>query len=102
MDIEEFNKNFPSFEKQYNTYKHKQAKLEKETLKNQQIIKLSNNFPNVSWENLQKQNKDLSTDDGCTHYIDTSTNEIYSWNFIDEEWIQHNINYQKSLFDLFN
>lgn len=102
MDIKEFNKNFPSYENQYNTYKHKQEKLLQETLVNQQITKLSNNYPNVSWENLQKQNEYLRTDDGCTHYIDTTTDEIYSWNFIDEEWTQHNADYQSALLDLFN
>lgn len=98
MNIDEFNKNFPSFEKQCKTLNEHQQKISQEILQNIQIAQLSNCFPDVSWNNLQKQNTNIMTNDMCIHYLDTTTNLIYSWNFYFENWYQKN---QKDLIKLF-
>ena len=58
-------------------------------------------FPDLSFNNLQKQNNAMLTDDECTHYkyID---GEIYSWNFCENIWEIHDKKYQNELFDLFD
>lgn len=102
MNIADFNSNFPSFEKQFRAQEAEDIKGVKEVLKNIQITKLANSYPNVSWNNLQRQREDMMTDDACTHYLDKTNGLVYSWNFSDEEWIQHSEDYQKSLLKFFN
>lgn len=63
---------------------------------------LKKSYPNISWNQLKKQNNEYETDDGCIHYINTLTTQIYSWDTCDEEWMQHDANYQQSLMDLFD
>lgn len=42
---------------------------------------------------------DIRTDDGCIHYMDIQTNEIYSYEFFSNSWLKQ---YQSSLKELFN
>ncbi len=96
--MEEFHKNFPSFEREY--------QKEMQNQQQNKLIIMQNNFnlmyPNISFSNLKKQNSNYLTNDGCTHFINPSTKEIYSWNFINNTWTQHNNNYQQNLLKLFN
>ncbi len=94
--------NYLNFEQQYLLENSKKKEMEYE--KEQTIIK--NNFikqyPNLSFYDLEKQNNNYSTDDGCIHYKHKLTNKIYSWNFIDNEWEEHDEKYQIGLYDLFD
>lgn len=98
----EFNHdNFPSWEKQYNL---KQQIKENEAKKKSEILqknKLQELYPCILFTQLKKQNDDYETDDGCTHYKDMVTGQIFSWDFIENIWMQHNDSYQNSLMDLF-
>ena len=76
-----------------------QIKLEQNNKQknNEKIKKLFEKKYNFSFEKLKKQSENYLTDDGCIHYIDIQTNEIYSFNFIEDQWMQHDKNYQNSL-----
>ena len=78
-----------------------QYELEEKRVREQKYHEMVNKFhqmfENVIFDKLQIQKNNYSTDDGCTHYKDISTGQIYSWNFINEEWMQNNNNYQQSL-----
>ena len=93
---------FPSWEKQYKLEQEQKQKL----LKEKQLIllkeSLSESYPDITWAQLQKQNDHTQTDDGCTHYKDTASGQIYSWNFIENKWMQHGEDYQDSLGDMFD
>lgn len=43
-------------------------------------------FPGVSWTNLKTQKNNCRTDDGCIHYLDMSTNTVYSWELYSKKW----------------
>lgn len=53
-------------------------------------IKIKNSFikqfPDLSFDDLQKQNNIYLTEDGCTHYKHKTTNQIFSWNIVHEIW----------------
>lgn len=89
-----FNPDFFSLESKYNN-KNKKVVLDlKKT-------KFDKSYPNLSFNDLQIQNEKYSTDDGCIHYKNITNNQIYSWNFIENEWEQHSVHYQNELMDLF-
>jgi hypothetical protein len=73
-----------NFEQRYKL-EQKQDQKEKEELK---IIQntFAKQYPNLSFSDLQKQNDNYSTDDGCIHYKHKPTNKMFSWNYIENEW----------------
>jgi hypothetical protein len=97
MNQENFNKQFPSWENEYK--KLQNEKDEKET----QFIMTEfwHAYPKVSFNDLKIQNDYESTDDGCIHYKNVINNQIYSWNYIENEWEEHSVDYQNELSDLF-
>ncbi len=101
MNMEEFHKNFPSFEKEHTIEKkQKEDELKK---KNSKIIqqKFKEQYPSLFFEQLTKQNEGISTDDGCIHYRYGLNGRIYSWNLDEKEWEEHDDEYQQSLQTLF-
>jgi hypothetical protein len=54
-------------------------------------------YPTLHWEDLQYQNEELSTNDGCIHFLHKSTQRIYSWKFLNHQWIEMDNSYQQSL-----
>ncbi len=97
MNIQAFNDGFPSWEKQYFSLQKKVKKEEKQS----RIIQFSKEYPTVNFTDLIQQNGTSMTDDGCIHYKNKITKEIYSWNFIKNKWEQHNKSYQNGLLKLF-
>ncbi len=77
-----FHSQFPSYEKQFNAERDEQATEESRMMK----LLFTEEFPNVSWDNMKKQNDRTRTNDGCIHYLDTSSGQLYSWNFILSKW----------------
>lgn len=57
-------------------------------------------YPTVNFNDLEKQNDNCMTDDGCIHYK-TKNNNIYSWNNILNKWQQPNEQGQRDLLKLF-
>lgn len=101
MIQENFNDQFPSWEKEYNKLQNEKNKNEKEKEKQFRMTKFSKTYPKLSFNDLKIQNDNYSTDDDCIHYKNVINNQIYSWNLTDNEWEQHDINYQNELSDLF-
>ena len=64
----------------------KQALLDT-TLQNLQQIELKKTFPDISFDDLQKQNSHLITNDNCCHYIHKITGNVYSWHNRDNSWL---------------
>jgi len=95
--MEEFHRNFPSFEKEYYRIENQQLKDAETYRKNMFHLQ----HPFVRWGNLQSQSDTIMTDDGCIHYRHKITNKIYSWNFSSNKWIQTKKGYQNSLLSLF-
>ncbi len=95
--MEEFHKNFPSFEKEHakkeDELRKKNSKMKEQKFKEQ--------YPSLFFKQLTKQNEGISTDDGCIHYRYGLNGRIYSWNFIEKEWEEHDDEYQQSLQTLF-
>ncbi len=97
MNLEEFNKNFPSYEKQF------EEELAQKVI-NEQLhrkIKFEKQFPLVSWNSLKIQSDNVITDDNRTHYKNIITNTVYSWNKLKQTWEVTNDRYQRSLLSLF-
>ncbi len=92
---------FPSYEKQYYIEQNIKDRQKKEKLKIIQRIKLLQDFPHIKYEDLIQQNTEWETDDGCTHFKDNITKQIFSWDFIHNNWMQHDLQYQHSLRNLF-
>jgi hypothetical protein len=82
MDMKAFHENFPSFEKQYQ--EDQRAKKRQEEDRRRVLFEAA--FPSIPWSHLKRQNERIQTDDGCTHYIDTVHNGVYSWNFLENRW----------------
>ena len=63
MNLDEFNKNFPSFEKKYRKKQLEEQKIKKEN----DILIMKNKFneiyKNIIFDNLQKQKNNYLTDD---------------------------------------
>jgi hypothetical protein len=105
----DFNKNFPSFEKNYLAQKQIKDSIEKQ----KKTIFIKNKFnkvyPNVNFDELisdEDAGKELgmirSTDDGCIRYRHNKTKEVYVWNFIDKQWkssVIDTIKQKKSMWD---
>lgn len=90
------------FWSQQSEEKQNTQKIEKEKKLIKELEKLFKQYyPNIPFENLQKQNDIYSTDDGCIHYKNIKNNEIYSFDYDEGIWMQHYTNYQQSLLDLF-
>ena len=87
-------KKFPSWKNEYNKLQNEKKKNNSEWLNFQKHIQ-------VSFNDLKIQNNYSSTDDGCIHYKNVINNQIYSWNYIKNEWEEHSVNYQNGLSDLF-
>ncbi len=87
FNLNEFNKNFPSFEKKIQ--KENEIKEEKELEKIKKAF--NKKYPKVNFDKLKLLYEDgTSTDDGCTHYQHTLTGEIYLWNYLDNKWKNDN------------
>jgi hypothetical protein len=99
--MEEFHKNFPSYEKEYYR-EEKQSIKEGEEYRKGLFFPIVSWFRTISWDNLEKQSSDFMTDDGCIHYKDIFTNKIYSWHLSKKKWIVHSKKYQGSLLELFS
>ncbi len=96
FDINEFNSNFPSFEKQFNQIKiNKQIKCEREL-----EHAFNEKYKNLSYDDLIHQNNNILTNDGCRHYYHPNGN-VYSYNYIKKEWMEHSLIYQSKLLKLF-
>jgi hypothetical protein len=93
--MEEFHRNFPSFENEY--YRIEKQSLEEQKKYLKMLFKLK--YPFVNWDSLQEQSD--STDDGCRHYKHMKTHRIYSWNFKSQKWVEHKKDYQLSLLKSF-
>lgn len=63
--------------------------------------KFSERFPNISFEVLQRQNDNIRTYDTWTHYKHKITNQIYSWNYGNNKWLQNHANFQTRFLKLF-
>ena len=98
MNQENFNDQFPSWEKEYNKLKNEKKKNSDEKEKQFRMTEFSKAYPNVSFNDLKIQNNNYSTDDGCIHYKHAINNQIYSWNYLENEWEEND---QNDLFDLF-
>ena len=48
-------------------------------------------FPNIPWAHIIRQDAELETDDGCTHFMNVVTGLFYAWNFFEDKW-RHNKN----------
>jgi hypothetical protein len=59
-------------------------------------------YSNIVWNDLKKQKDNCLTDDSCIHYMDIKTKQIYSWNYYNKKWMQHNEKYQLGLACLFD
>ncbi len=87
FNLNEFNKNFPSFEKKIQ--KENEIKEEKEIEKIKKAF--NKKYPQVNFDKLKLLYQDpKSTDDECTHYQHTLTGEIYLWNYLDNKWKNDN------------
>jgi len=70
-----------------------------EGTKEEQFVKIYN----IPFERLKNQSDTISTNDGCIHYLDIQTNQIYSYEFFSNRWIQQNKHHQGYLLEaLFN
>jgi hypothetical protein len=58
-------------------------------------------YPKLSINDLKIQNNNYLTNDGCIHYKNVINNQIYSWNYINNKWTEHSVNYQNKLSHLF-
>lgn len=101
MNQEIFNDQFPSWEKEYNKLQNEKNKNKDEKEKQFRMTEFQKAYPKLSFNDLKIQNNNYSTDDGCVHYKNVINNQIYSWNFIENEWEEHSVNYQNELSDLF-
>jgi len=101
MNQENLNDKFPSWEKEYNTLQNEKKKNKDEKEKQFRMIEFSKAYPNMSFNNLKIQTNNYFTDDGCIHYKNVINNQIYSWNYIENEWEEHTVNYQNKLYYLF-
>ena len=81
MNIDAFNAAFPSFEKTFLEEEKIRKQNEKEMEENKRRIKFIEQFPNISFNDLKKQNDNIITNDGCLHYKHIYTEKIYSWIF---------------------
>lgn len=97
FNIEEFNKNFPSYEKQY--YSEKKGK--KLITENGMKEKWEEKYPSIPFNQLKKQSDKYKTHDSCIHYKITDTEIIYSWDIRFQKWVEHKKDYQKFLAFLF-
>jgi hypothetical protein len=102
MIQENFNDQFPSWEKEYNKLQNEKKKNKDEKEKQFRMTEFSKAYPKLSFNDLTIQNDNYSTDDECIHYINVINNHIYSWNYIENKWEEHSVNYQNELSDLFN
>lgn len=107
MNQENFNKQFPSWENKFNKLQFNKRfpscenKNKDEKEKQFRMTEFSKAYPKVSFNDLKIQNNYYSTDDGCIHYKNVINNQIYSWNYIENEWEEHSVNHQNELSDLF-
>jgi len=101
MNQEIFNNQFPSWEKEYNKLQNEKKKNKDEKEKQFRMTEFQKAYPKLSFNDLKIQNDNYSIDDGCVHYKHVINNQIYSWNFIENEWEEHSVNYQNELSDLF-
>jgi hypothetical protein len=92
-NMNDFNKNFPSFEKKYIAQKQIKDSIEKE--KKTLFIKKKFNkvYPNINFDELisdedviNKFGLITSTDDGCIRYRHNKTKAVYVWDFINHKW----------------
>lgn len=61
------------------THSSNENKQNEQNLKNQMIINsFSVLYPQLSFDDLKKQNNFYSTDDGCIHYKHKKTRKIFS------------------------
>ena len=97
MDLNNFNNKFPSWENQYKNIQ-KQKSIQQNI-----IIKsmFSEKYPNIEFNDLTKQTDNCLTNDGCIHYLDQTTNKVYSFNYIKNQWIEHRESYQERLMNMF-
>jgi len=56
----------------------------------------------ASFDKLIKQCDEYATEDGCVHYLDGDKKEVYSFDFIENVWMQHSKEYQQRLMHLFD
>ena len=96
--MEEFHKNFPSYEKEY--YRTEEESIKEAEEYRKRLFHLK--YPTVSWHSLQKQDPNIMTDDACIHYKDILTNNIYSWQSNKKMWKIHSKKYQGSILSLFS
>ena len=88
---------FMTYEQQYH-----QEQIDKQKQENNEMIsKFNKSYPYVPFKILKKQKDNIRTEDGCIHYQNIITKNIYSYNFIDKKWMEHNPNYQTKLFNMF-
>lgn len=91
------NKNFLNWTNEYKKQIKELNKNKERTLQ----IEFTNTYPDLLFSNLKIQNNYYSSKDGFVHYMDTSTNKIYSWCSFNKIWIEYDNKYQESLLDLF-
>jgi len=101
MNQENFNDQFPSWEKEYNKLQNEKNKNKDEKEKQFRMTEFQKAYPKLSFNDLKIQNNNCFTDDGCIHYKNVINTQIYSWNFIENEWEKHSVNYQNELSNLF-
>ena len=84
------------------TYEQQCAAAELEKSKQAETLRkhhFATTFPTVNYADLIRQKDDISTDDGCIHFKHKDTLQIYSWDYLENEWILDNGN--DDLEDLF-
>ncbi len=64
-------------------------------------LKFAQQFINIKFDDLKKQNSNYLTDDRCIYYLHTINKNVYSWNFEENEWEQPDPDYACELADLF-
>lgn len=101
MDLKKFNDSFPSWQKQFEDEKNIIKLLNDEKEKKNISKKFLEQFPQLTFADLKKQNSKCRTNDGCIHYMHMKNTHIYSWNFIANEWNKKEASDPQSLLKLF-
>lgn len=67
-----------------NQVKNDINRLNKSSYDNQMKIKFNETFPDINFDDLQKQTNRITTNDGSTHYKHKYNGNIYSYGF--DKW----------------
>lgn len=92
------------YEKFYTEEQHQlEQNRRREAKERSLIVAFKKKFPDLNFEDLQKQVDHISTDDGCTHYYHKHSKLLYSWDYMTNKWYESAMDEDSvSLFDKFS